>query len=97
MRAVPEDIARRIETEPMIGHTYLAMQVGLWCLDCDDDLESALIQIVNAGGDTDTNAAVAGAVLGARYGASAIPPRWLDCIPERDRIDAATESLIELR
>ena len=97
MRAVPEDIARRIEAESMIGHTYLAMQVGLWCLSCDDDLESALIQIVNAGGDTDTNAAVAGAVLGARYGASAIPQRWLDCIPDRDRIDAATESLNELR
>ncbi len=94
MRAVPEDIAGRIEAEPMIGHTYLAMQVGLWCLNCDEDLESALIRIVNAGGDTDTNAAVAGAVLGARYGASAIPQRWLGCVPDRGRIDAATASLV---
>lgn len=97
MRATPEDISRRIEVVPMIGHTYLAMQVGLWCLDTTDDLESGLIRIVNAGGDTDTNAAVAGAVLGARYGASSIPQRWLDCIPERDRIHSVTESLIALR
>ena len=30
------------------------------------DLEAALVRVVSAGGDTDTNGAVAGAVLGAR-------------------------------
>ena len=32
--------------------------------------------VVNAGGDTDTNGAVAGAALGARLGYEAIPQRW---------------------
>ena len=91
--AIPEAIDERIAEERVSGHTYLCMQAALWCLDTDDTLEAALIRIVSAGGDTDTNAAVAGAVLGARYGASAIPQRWLDCIPERERIEAATRAL----
>ena len=93
--AIPDAIEQRIAEERVSGHTYLCMQAALWCLDTDDGLEEALIRIVNAGGDTDTNGAVAGAVLGARYGASAIPQRWLDCIPERERIEAATRSLLK--
>jgi len=38
--------------------------------------------------------AVAVAVLGARYGAGAIPERWLDCAPNRGRIDRVTQSLL---
>ena len=92
--AIPQAIDHRIADELVSGHTYLCMQAALWCLDTEDGLEQALIKIVSGGGDTDTNAAVAGAVLGARYGASAIPQRWLDCIPERERIEAATRSLL---
>lgn len=92
--AIPEAIDDRIAEERVSGHTYLCMQAALWCLDTDDGLEDALTRIVKAGGDTDTNAAVAGAVLGARFGASAIPQRWLECIPERERIDAAVQLLL---
>ena len=92
--AIPEAINERIAEERVSGHTYLCMQAALWCLDTDDGLEDALTRIVNAGGDTDTNAAVAGAVLGARFGASAIPQRWLECIPERERLEAATQALL---
>ena len=92
--AIPDSIDERIAEERVSGHTYLCMQAALWSLDTDDSLEQALVQIVNGGGDTDTNAAVAGAVLGARFGASAIPQRWLECIPERERIEAAIQSLL---
>ena len=51
---------------------------------------------MEAGGDTDTNAAVAGAVLGARYGVGAVPERWLECVPERDRIEGLADALIPL-
>ena len=57
-----------------IGHTVLALQCGLWAAVTELDFETALRGIIEGGGDTDTNGAVAGAVLGARYGASAIPP-----------------------
>lgn len=39
-------------------------------------LASGLQAAVRAGDDTDTVAAIAGAMLGARYGASAVPQRW---------------------
>jgi ADP-ribosylglycohydrolase len=56
------------------------MQAGLWGLQQTGSLEATLLQTVNAGGDTDTNGADAGAVLGARDGIGAIPPRWLENI-----------------
>jgi ADP-ribosyl-[dinitrogen reductase] hydrolase len=48
-----------------------------------------VVGVVNEGGDTDTNGALAGAVMGARYGASSIPPRWLANV-------ADTKGLMEL-
>ena len=78
----------------LIGHTLLALQCGLWAAETPLDFGAALRQMVAAGGDTDTNGAVAGAVLGARYGASAIPERWLECVPGRDRIEGLADALI---
>ena len=51
------------------------------------DFERALVQTVMKGGDTDTNAAIAGALLGATLGVQAVPTRWVmsvrDCLPQR--------------
>ena len=41
-----------------------------------DHLRLALENAVRGGGDTDTVAAIAGGLLGARYGASAVPADW---------------------
>lgn len=41
-----------------------------------DHLRLALEAAVRGGGDTDTVAAIAGGLLGAVYGASAVPPQW---------------------
>lgn len=41
-----------------------------------DHLRLALEAAVRGGGDTDTVAAIAGGLLGAAYGASAVPSRW---------------------
>lgn len=77
-----------------IGHTLLCLQSGLWALKTDLGLEEALTSLVSAGGDTDTNGAVAGAVLGARFGVEAIPGRWLDCIPQRERLERLADELV---
>ncbi|KAF5624465.1 ADP-ribosylglycohydrolase [Fusarium sp. NRRL 52700] len=39
-------------------------------------LEDVVVDVVRIGWDTDTNGAIAGGILGARDGASAIPPQW---------------------
>ena len=39
-------------------------------------LQRALDAAVRSGWDTDTVAAIAGSLIGARYGASSVPPEW---------------------
>jgi len=43
-------------------------------------LQLALENAVRAGGDTDTVAAIAGQLLGARWGASSVPDQWMDVV-----------------
>ena len=93
---VTEDCSWLRRDQRLIGHTLIALQVGLWAAVTSLGFEEALCQVVESGGDTDTNGAVAGAVLGARYGASAIPGRWLDVIPQRDRVEGVADGLLEL-
>ena len=92
---VAEDCSWLRRDQRLIGHTLIALQAGLWAAVTPLGFEEALRQVVEAGGDTDTNGAVVGAVLGARYGASAIPGRWLDVVPERDRIEGVADGLLE--
>ncbi len=68
-----------------MGYTLLALIVGLLTFWRATDVEYTLGSVVDGGGDTDTNGAIAGALLGARFGQDAIPKRW------RDRIAAIRE------
>jgi ADP-ribosylglycohydrolase len=58
------------------GWVLLALQNAFWCLQ-NLGPEEALVQTVGRGGDTDTNAAIAGALLGALHGRDAVPARWM--------------------
>ena len=58
------------------GWVLLALQNAFYCLQ-SLEFEEALVETVGRGGDTDTNAAIAGALLGACHGREAIPPRWI--------------------
>ncbi len=49
---------------------------ALWALRTTPSYEDALASAIDVGGDTDTVAAVTGALAGAVYGIGAIPPRW---------------------
>ena len=40
------------------------------------------VDVVNRGGDADTNAATTGALLGALYGQDAIPDAWVNAVLE---------------
>lgn len=63
------------------GWVVHALQTAWWAISTtpgsgEDHLAAALERCVRAGGDTDTTAAIAGALLGARWGASAVPDAW---------------------
>lgn len=53
---------------------------------------AGLLAAANAGGDTDTVAAMAGAVLGALHGAAVFPGAWLDML---ERGEEGLEGLLE--
>lgn len=57
-------------------------------------LEPGLVEVVNEGGDSDTNAALAGALLGARFGAGSVPGRWLHALRDADRVEATVLALV---
>ena len=62
------------------GWVLIAFRNALWQLLHAENLEEAVVDTIMHGGDTDTNAAICGALLGAVYGREAIPSRWVDCL-----------------
>lgn len=55
-----------------IGSAYTALRTALWALNLSWEYGpwEALLEVVRAGGDTDTTGAIAGGLLGAAYGLS---------------------------
>jgi len=62
--------------EKRVGWVVTSLQNAFYRL-AREELEAALVSTVGCGGDTDTNAAIAGALLGAALGREAIPQRWV--------------------
>lgn len=62
------------------GWVLIAFQNALWQLLNAQNLEEGIVDTVMQGGDTDTNAAICGALLGAVHGREAIPERWVETI-----------------
>jgi ADP-ribosyl-[dinitrogen reductase] hydrolase len=76
------------------GYVVHCVEIAFWFATHDRTLEDALVYLAQAGGDTDTNAAVAGALLGARYGETALPPRWMDQMVGAQGIAKLAEQLL---
>lgn len=68
--ALPPDFTRNL------GWVLTAFGNAFHRLWREQDFAEALTETVMAGGDTDTNAAISGALLGAAYGRDAIPQAW---------------------
>ncbi|MEZ4413449.1 MAG: ADP-ribosylglycohydrolase family protein [Gemmatimonadales bacterium] len=98
MAAIRRVPLERREELPILGDrawdAVSCVEIALWAAWNEPNLESALIWLANAGGDTDTNAAVAGGLLGARDGEAAIPERWIAALPEVDRLRTIATGLV---
>lgn len=93
-RSATSDLSALELDEPhSMGYTVRTMSAGLWVFLNGTDFESTLLRIIHAGGDTDTNGAVAGAVLGARFGASSIPERWITALPSPQALRSLADRL----
>lgn len=68
-----------------LGWVRIALHNAFYELLHAQSLEAGVVATVRRGGDTDTNAAIAGALLGAVHGRDAVPAQWrsmvLSCRP----------------
>jgi len=85
------DVGRLIES---IGVGSDALESGVFSIAVflrnQTDFRAAVLEAVNAGGDTDTSAAMVGSMVGARVGIGGIPAEWLSFREEfRESADLA--------
>ncbi|MGM9714017.1 MAG: ADP-ribosylglycohydrolase family protein [Prevotella sp.] len=92
-RAWEEDNVVNLMDDSCMGYTLLALSVGLWAYWHADSFEDGLLRVVNAGGDADTNAAIACSILGAKFGFSSIPHEYTDGLIYREQLDEVVAKL----
>jgi ADP-ribosyl-[dinitrogen reductase] hydrolase len=78
------------------GYVLDTLAAALWSLLRTDSFEESVVIAVGLGGDTDTTAAVAGALAGAHYGYGAIPDRWRNAVQHGDELATLAGRLLEL-
>jgi ADP-ribosyl-[dinitrogen reductase] hydrolase len=61
-----------------MGFVRVAFRLAFWHAVHTPTWRAALVDVASRGGDSDTNGAIVGALVGARDGASAIPAPWLE-------------------
>ena len=90
----PDIAALHLDEPNSIGYTLRTASAAWWAAHHPTGFEEGLLAVVHAGGDADTNGAVAGSVLGARFGFEAIPARWVEGLLERDALEQRCAQLI---
>lgn len=69
------------------GYVISTLEAAIWCLMNSNNFESAVLDAVNLGEDTDTTAAVTGGLAALHYGFDAIPVRWLKILARKEDIE----------
>lgn len=95
-RAWREQDVMNLMDDNHMGYTLVTLSVALWAYWHANSFEEGLLAVVNAGGDADTNAAVACAILGAKFGCQSIPQEYIDRLLYREQLDETIEKLSEL-
>jgi ADP-ribosylglycohydrolase len=89
------DEGTRYGEENRMGYVGLALAAGVSALAHAGSFEEGLLAVVHAGGDADTNGAVAGGILGAWCGAGSIPGRWLEGLADAEACRGLAAELVE--
>ena len=78
------------------GYVLRTVELAFSALAGASDFEEGVLAVVSRGGDTDTNACVAGGLLGARFGKSRIPERWISKPKAAPELTSLAEQLYRL-
>lgn len=79
--------ARPAEAVKSDGYCEHTLEAALWCFLNTGSYADCVLTAVNLGGDTDTTAAVAGALAGVYYGFEGTPPKWVGQLRGKAVID----------
>ena len=92
--ALSQDIrALELQDDDSVGYTLRCLAAALWTYWHAKSFQDGLLAVVRAGGDADTNAAVACAILGAKYGYESIPEEYKEGLIYRDQLDSVIAGL----
>lgn len=92
-----EEKADPAEALALIGSNgYVPETVGaaFYCFAATDNFRDAVIMAVKAGGDTDTTAAIVGAMAGTYYGLEGIPDEYKNQVENFELLQALTDELL---
>lgn len=76
------------------GSASRSLSVAFWALAQAPDFETGVTEVIKLGGDTHRNAAIAGGLLGARFGYSGIPVDWREGVAGHNVLCNLADNLI---
>lgn len=76
------------------GWVLESLTIAVAALMDKRSFEDCLVDVVRIGADTDTNAAIAGGLLGARDGVGGIPERWLAKLQFREEFEEIATGML---
>lgn len=87
-----------LDDEDTFWYTRKAMAAALWALWHLEDPLQALYEIVDQGGDADTNAALAMGLMGLKYGLTSLPPKAIETMhaPSAERVDDVAKRFADI-
>ncbi|MBX7220135.1 MAG: ADP-ribosylglycohydrolase family protein [Blastocatellia bacterium] len=92
VKAAPGLAADKLDAS---GTALGTLAVALWAAQQAPSFKEGLLSVLALGGATDINGAVAGGVLGARFGRQAIPYEWQIALQEKVRVEVLSNRLFE--
>jgi ADP-ribosylglycohydrolase len=79
------------------GYVLNSLKVAIAALLDPRSFEDVLVDVVRIGGDSDTNGAIAGGLLGARDGIENIPERWMEKLQFRKEFLEVAMLILQLQ
>jgi ADP-ribosyl-[dinitrogen reductase] hydrolase len=77
------------------GYVIHTLEATVWCFTTSNSYKEAVLKAVNLGEDTDTIAALTGALAGAYYSKTSIPKDWMSHICKKKEIEYLIKSFLK--
>jgi ADP-ribosyl-[dinitrogen reductase] hydrolase len=79
------------------GYVPETVAAAFFCVGATDNYKDAVVMAVKGGGDTDTTAAIAGALAGSYYGLEGIPDEYKNGVENFQLLQSLTDELLKIK